>query len=69
MLEAFEVIEGMPVVWDHVPRGGYGYVVPVDGIVVSRTASGRVTIQVKLRTGELVNRTVHARNLRRRSAP
>jgi len=69
MLDAAEVIEGMQVVWEHVPRGGYGYVVPVDGVVVSKTARGRVTIQVKLRTGELVKRTVDARNLHLRSAP
>lgn len=66
-MDTSEVMQGMKVTWDHVPRGGYGYVVPVDGIVVRRTPSGRVTIQVQLRTGEKVTRTVDARNLRRRS--
>lgn len=54
---------GDSITWLHQPRGGYGYVYPVDGTVV-RTFGRRVVIQVLLRTGALVERRVRSENLR-----
>ena len=56
---------GDSITWLHQPRGGYGYVIPVDGTVV-RAAGQHVVIRVPLRTGELVERRVRPENLRQR---
>jgi hypothetical protein len=56
---------GAPTTWLHRPRGGYGYVYPVDGIVV-RQAAQRVVIRVPLKDGTPVERRVRPEHLRRR---
>jgi hypothetical protein len=63
MADAFA--PGTSVTWLHQPRGGYGYVYPVDGTVV-RVGGRHVTIRVPLRNGTLVERRVHPEHLRRR---
>jgi hypothetical protein len=56
---------GAVVTWLQELRGGYGYVQPVDGVVV-RTTSVRVVIRVTTRTGEQVERAVRPEALRMR---
>jgi hypothetical protein len=58
---------GMTVSWIHVPRGGYGFPVPVDAIV-ERIYKRRVRIAVQLRDGLSVVRVVDPESLRPRSA-
>jgi len=41
---------GQAVTWLHVPRGGYGYVYPVDG-VVTKVGPARITIRVQKKDG------------------
>lgn len=53
------------VTWLSIPRGGYGFVWPVDGTVVRRT-SVRVIIRVTTRTGQQVERAVRPESLRLR---
>jgi hypothetical protein len=65
-----DVFVGALVTWMHTPRGGYGYTMPVDAVVLShgRRPSTRVTIEVeKARSGEKAKRHVQAANLRWRS--
>ena len=61
-----DVFPGARVVWLHVPRGGYGFILPVEAEVVSHGGrpSMRVKIQVETRVGKRVNRVVDAENLR-----
>ncbi len=61
-----DVFPGASVTWLHVPRGGYGYVLPVDAEVAAhgRAPSTRVTIVVATRSGRRVKRSVDAANLR-----
>ena len=61
MLSVFSA--GDRVIWLHQPRGGYGYVIPVDGTVV-RVAGQSVVIRVPLKSGALVERRVPPENLR-----
>lgn len=56
---------GMPVVWIHTPRGGYGFAVPVD-VVVVRVGPKRVRIRVALKDGQHVERVVKPESLRSR---
>lgn len=60
-----ELAPGMHVAWIHVPRGGYGFSVPVDA-VVARVCSRRVRIEVPLRDGRRVERLVRPESLRAR---
>lgn len=60
-----ELAPGMPVAWIHVPRGGYGFAVPVDAVVV-RVCARRVRIEVPLRDGRRVERVVSPESLRAR---
>lgn len=54
----------MNVVWQYVPRGGWGFVSHVSAVVVEASKK-RVKIRVrKERTGEYVVRTVRPENLR-----
>jgi hypothetical protein len=55
----------MPVVWIHNPRGGYGFAVPVDAVVV-RVCAKRVRIRVPLKDGRHVERVVTPASLRSR---
>lgn len=54
---------GQHVTWLYVPRGGYGYVIPVDGLVTGIGAA-RVQIEVKKQGGEMVKRWVKPESLR-----
>lgn len=57
------MLAGDKVVWSHVPRGGYGYVVPVMATFVRRTSIERATIRVSKRDGTVVCRSVLLSNL------
>lgn len=57
---------GDAVVWSRLSRGGYGYVVPVNGIV-RRIGIKRVKIAVELKTGETVERWVNPDHLNHRA--
>lgn len=56
---------GQTVTWLHELQGGYGYVQPVNAIVV-QTYRVKVLIEVSKTTGEKVLRFVYPRNLRSR---
>ena len=58
---------GMRVSWIHLPRGGYGFPIPVDAVVL-RVGPRRVRIEVALRDGRHVERVVHPDALRPRSS-
>ena len=62
-----ECTPGMCVSWIHVPRGGYGFPVPVDAVVVG-ACERRVRIEVSLRDGRRVERLVTPEALRPRCA-
>lgn len=62
-----DVTVGQAVIWRHEPRGGYGYIIPVDG-VVTRIRSGRVEILVRRRSGEPARVWVKPEKLRARDA-
>jgi hypothetical protein len=67
VIQSHETFVGMLVSWMHVPRGGYGYTMPVDAQIVSLNPQGdRAIIEVQTRAGRTVRRTVHVDNLRRR---
>jgi hypothetical protein len=56
---------GMAVSWIHEPRGGYGFAMPVDAIIV-KVCARRVRIEVPLRDGRRVERIVLPDSLRPR---
>ena len=56
---------GMSVRWIHNPRGGYGFAVPVDAVVVL-VCLKRVRIRVPLKDGRHVERVVAPKSLRPR---
>jgi hypothetical protein len=58
---------GMLVTWLDCPRGGYGFAIPMDAIVVRVTAK-RVRVSVPLRDGRCVERVVSPITLRPRSS-
>jgi hypothetical protein len=62
-----ELSPGQRVSWIHVPRGGYGFPIPIDAVVL-RVNARRVRIEVPLRDGRRVERVVHPDSLRPRSA-
>jgi hypothetical protein len=62
-----ELAPGMHVSWIHNPRGGYGFALPVDALVVKVTKS-RVRIEVPLHDGTRVARIVKPDSLRPRYA-
>jgi hypothetical protein len=62
-----ELSAGMHVSWIHNPRGGYGFATPVDAIVL-KVCPRRVRIEVLLRDGRHVERTVCPSSLRPRYA-
>lgn len=52
------------IIWSHVPRGGWGFVVCVPGVVVAKTRT-RVKIQVRMeKSGQCVERIVRPESLR-----
>jgi hypothetical protein len=51
--------------WLYEPRGGYGYIIPVDAEVV-RVTGKRVRVRVRRVSGEMVERTVTEERLRPR---
>ena len=60
-----ELEPGMAVRWIHNPRGGYGFAVPVDAVVV-RVSPKCVRIRVPLKDGRHVERVVAPKSLRSR---
>ena len=60
-----ELAPGMTVFWIHNPRGGYGFAVPVDAVIV-RVGPKRVRIRVPLKDGRHVERVVLPASLRSR---
>jgi hypothetical protein len=54
---------GDHVTWLHVPRGGYGYSMPVDAKILAIHVK-QATVQVKTRAGALVRRRVALTSLR-----
>jgi len=54
---------GAPATWIHVPRGGYGYQVPVDATIL-KLHGKTCTIEVTTRAGTKVKRRVSVENLR-----
>lgn len=54
---------GDHVTWMHVPRGGYGYTMPVDAEIV-KLHGKYATVKVKKRSGEMVRRRVALTALR-----
>jgi len=64
--EISDVFVGALVTWMHVPRGGYGFEMPIDAKVIaySRRPRTRVKIEVGTKAGRLVTRWVEAKNLR-----
>lgn len=58
-----DVFPGAVVTWLHVPRGGYGYVMPVDGKVLS-VGRTKVRIEVKSSHGTKLVRSVMPAHLR-----
>lgn len=61
-----DVFSGALVTWLHVPRGGYGYTLPVDAKVISHARRPRtwVRIEVMKRDGSTVERRVDIKSLR-----
>lgn len=57
----------MLVTWLHVPRGGYGFPVPVDAKILSLSGAEHAVIEVQLRDGTPVKRRVRCVSLRRRT--
>lgn len=64
-----DVFPGALVLWLHTPRGGYGYVLPIEAKIVASQRRPResVTIEVQTRAGQAVLRRVQAKNLRWRT--
>jgi hypothetical protein len=56
---------GQAVTWLYEPRGGYGYTIPVDGLV-TKIGPKRVQIEIRKASGELVRRWVTPDRLRGR---
>lgn len=56
---------GDKLTWLYTPRGGYGYITPVDAEVL-KVGSRKVKIRVRKVSGELVERWVSPENLRPR---
>jgi hypothetical protein len=54
---------GDRVTWMHIPRGGYGYSLPIDAEIVKLHAK-HATVKVKKRSGEVVRRRVTLSSLR-----
>lgn len=60
-----EMQTGDRVTWLYEPRGGYGYVIPVDGTVI-RIGPRRIMIAVSKCNGDRVERWVQPDRLRER---
>jgi hypothetical protein len=56
---------GDAITWLHVPRGGYGYVFPIPGVVV-KVNPKTVKIRVKRVNGTEVDRNVKPENIKPR---
>lgn len=66
---ADDVFKGALLTWLHTPRGGYGYTVPVDAIVLGYGIRPRTWVQIEVAkaNGDKVKRRVEAVNLRWRA--
>lgn len=64
-----DVFVGALLTWLHTPRGGYGYTMPVDAVVLGHGGRPRtwVKIEVTKANGDKVKRRVEAVNLRWRA--
>lgn len=68
-IASHEAFIGMLVTWVHVPRGGYGYAIPVDATIVKLSVDGtRAVVAVRTKSGARVERNVRTENLRHRDA-
>ena len=54
---------GDRIIWSHIPRGGYGYVAPVPGVLLS-LGTVYATIEVAKVSGEKVKRRVEIESIR-----
>lgn len=61
------ITPGVSATWLYTPRGGYGYTMPVDAVIV-KAGPQRVKIEVRKATGELVQRWVKPEHLQPRAA-
>jgi hypothetical protein len=65
MIESHEAFVGALVVWLHTPRGGYGYIYPVDAKICALNLQGdKAKIEVAKKSGETVFRNVNISSLR-----
>lgn len=68
-MQSHEIFAGALVTWLHTPRGGYGYVIPVDAQVMWLNPQGtKARIEAKKKDGTPVMRTVDIKNLRWRKS-
>lgn len=64
-VQSHEAFIGALVVWMHKPRGGYGYVIPVEAKIVALNLQGdRMVIEVPTANGSRVQRSVGVTALR-----
>lgn len=57
------------IVWHHLPRGGYGYIHVVPGVVVKIGVGGKVCIAVRKTDGAVVTRWVKPGGVSSASGP
>lgn len=57
------------IVWHHLPRGGYGYIHVVPGVVLKIGVGGKVCIAVRRTDGSVVQRWVKPGGLSPASGP
>lgn len=62
-IDARDIWRGLRVVWLHVPRGGYGYVLRVPATVVSASRT-HVTIDAERADRSVVRRVVNIKSIR-----
>lgn len=64
-VQSHETLIGALVVWMHKPRGGYGYLIPVEAKIVALNPQGnRMVIEVPTANGARVHRSVGVDALR-----
>lgn len=62
-IERRDLYRGALVTWHHTPRGGYGFIMPVDAEVVKINPK-KIRIRVRANSGSLVERNVDLESLR-----
>jgi len=69
VIPSHELFVGARVTWLHVPRGGYGYALPVDAVVTRLNLQGdRAEIEVTKKSGATVRRRVTCEHLKWKKA-